>query len=116
MINQNYLIYDLTTSIGRHVALRGVPMIFIRSYGWNNTSDVDKINESRELYKGVLPLDLWMEMDRSEYNLIELESLDGVVDFLGDSFPESQASCTEPSQYVFYALYNDQGQIIESNE
>jgi hypothetical protein len=55
-------------------------------------------------------------MDLSEYNLIELESLDGVVDFLEDSFPESQATCTEPSQYIFYALYNELGQIIESNE
>lgn len=116
MIDQNYQIYDLSTSVGRHVALRGVPMIYIRSYGWNNTSDVDKINESRALYKGILPLDLWTKMDQSEYNLIELESLDGVVDFLEDSFPESQALCTEPSQYVFFALYNDMGQIIESNE
>lgn len=116
MINQNYQIYDLETSIGRHVALRGVPMIYIRAYGWNNTDDVAKINESREIYKGILPLDLWTQMDQSEYNLIELESLDGVVDFLEDSFPESQATCTEPAQYIFYALYNELGQVIESNE
>jgi hypothetical protein len=56
-------------------------------------------------------------MKQSEYVVVELERLDqGVLDYFDDNFPDSQASVANPEMYVFYALYNDLGQLIASNE
>ena len=115
MINTEYQIYDLETSIVRHAAAVGKPFIFIRSYGWNHSDDVEKINKSMEIYKTILPLDLYTMLFQSEWNIIELESMSDIMTFLEDSFPKSQSS-VEKEVYIFYALYNEQGQLILSNE
>jgi hypothetical protein len=38
------------------------------------------------------------------------------MEWLDDNLPQSQASCTTPENYIFYALYNAEGQQIATNE
>ena len=80
-----------------------------------NVDDVEKINKSIEIYKTILPLDLYTMLFQSEWNIIELESMSDIMTFLEDFFPKSQTS-VEKEMYIFYALYNEQGQLILSNE
>ena len=44
-----------------------------------------------------------------------LDRLGNMADFLQDTFPASQAS-VETEMYIYYALYNDEGQVIADNE
>ena len=100
-------------------------MVFLRAYGWNNSTDTVKINASMDLYKEIIPLDVWTSMHTGEFNVIELDNLsddsttgytiDDVMDFLEEAFPPNQAS-VEKEVYVFYAVYNASGQVILSNE
>ena len=117
MINQNYQIFNLQEILGRYAMTAGVPLAFIRVTGWNNSTNVDAINTSIARYSKMLESDLIADMKDSEYVVVELEKLDqGVLDYFDDNFPDSQASVANPEMYVFYALYNDLGQLIASNE
>lgn len=125
MENFDFQIYDLETSIGRYAKALSKPMVFLRAYGWNNSTDTVKINASMDLYKEIIPLDVWTSMHTGEFNVIELDNLsddpttgytiDDVMDFLEEAFPPNQAS-VEKEVYVFYAVYNALGQVILSNE
>ncbi|AOV58540.1 hypothetical protein T040910_035 [Synechococcus phage S-CAM3] len=115
MDNTEYQIYNLETFIGRYAALANKPLIFFRVYGWNNSTDVDAINASMTLYEDILPLDFTTLFKDSEYLVVEMESIIEAEQFLLDNFPQTQADVPK-EQYIFYALYNDLGQVILSNE
>lgn len=115
MDNTEYQIYDLQTFIGRYAALVGKPLIFFRVYGWNNSTDIDAINASIELYESILPLDFTTLFKSSETLVVEMDSIEEAERFLLDSFPSTQSEVPK-EQYIFYALYNDQGQVILDNE
>ena len=117
MINQNYQIFNLQEILGRYALAAGKPLAFIRVTGWNNSTDVDAINTSIARYTSMLESDLIADMKESEYVIVELERLDqGVMEYFEDNFPENQASVANPELYIFYALYNEDGQLIASNE
>lgn len=117
MINQNYQIFNLQEILGRYALEAGKPLAFIRVTGWNNSTNVDAINTSIARYSKMLESELIADMKESEYVVVELERLDrGVMEYFEDNFPESQAGVLTPEMYVFYALYNDLGQLIASNE
>jgi len=115
MNNTEYQIYNLETFIGRYAALAGKPLIFFRVYGWNNSTDVDAINASIQLYTDILPLDFTTLFRDSEYLIVEMETITEAEKFLTDNFPASQEG-TPKERYIFYALYNDEGQVIMDNE
>lgn len=115
MNNTEYQIYDLQTFIGRYAALAGKPLIYFRVYGWNNSTDVSAINSSIELYESILPVDFTILFKDSEYLIVEMDSLVEAETFLLDNFPKTQADVPK-EQYIFYALYNEQGQVILDNE
>lgn len=115
MDNTEYQIYDLQTFIGRYAALAGKPLIYFRVYGWNNSTDVDAINASIALYESILPIDFTILFKDSEHLIVEMDSILEAEKFLTDNFPETQAGVPK-EQYIFYALYNDQGQVILDNE
>lgn len=115
MDNTEYQIYDLQTFIGKYAGTVGKPLIFFRVYGWNHSTDVDAINSSIELYESILPLDFTTLFRGSEFLVVEMDSLVEAEQFLVDNFPSSQAECPK-EQYIFYALYNEQGQVILDNE
>ena len=115
MDNIQYQLYDLQTFIGRYAALTGKPLVYFRVYGWNNSTDVDAINASMELYSSILPLDYTTVFKDSEHVVLELEEMGDIMNFLQDNFPAQQAG-TPKEQYIFYALYNDEGQVILANE
>lgn len=115
-LNTNYTTAYMHDFIGSVAATKQKPVIFIRSWGWNNTTDVAAINASYDLYKTLLPLDIWTSMKESEFTFIEAENLVEALDWTEDVFPESQASTTNQANYIFYAVYNTVGQLIASNE
>jgi len=115
-MNQDYEVFYFDNFVGNYAADVGKPVVYLRSTGWNNSTDIDAINASYELYKEILPLDIWTALKQSEFVFMEVEDIDETIQFLDNDFPESQESTTTPENYIFYALYNAEGQLIESNE
>lgn len=117
MNNQNYQIFNLNEIFGKYALATGKPLAYIRSYGWNNSSNVEAINTSIATYEQLLETDIVADMKDSEHIIIELERLDSIVmEYFEDNFPESQSKTAVAEQYIFYALFNEQGQLIASNE
>lgn len=103
--------------IERYADERGKTILYLRSTGWNASSDVDAINASYAVYENILPNDIWTALKNSEHVFCEVDDdIADVQTWLGDNLPVSQASCTTPENYIFYSLVNAQGQQIASNE
>ncbi len=115
-MNTNYNVHYFEHFIGNYAALIKKPVVYFRSVGWNNSSNVDAINASWAVYEDILPGDLWTALKTSEQVFIECDDVGVMMNWLGDNFPQSQASCTIPENYIFYALYNAEGQQIATNE
>jgi len=115
-LNTNYVAKYFEDFIGESAKAKNRGVIFLRSWGWNNTKDIEQINASMELYKMRLPLDIYTALHQSEFVFVEIDNVVEAMEFCEDMFPQSQASTAEQAFYIFYAIYNDQGQIIASNE
>ncbi len=115
-MNTDYEVLYFDNFIGKYAAAIGKPVVYLRATGWNNSTNVDAINASYDLYKDILPLDLWTTLKNSELVFMEVEDITDTLNFLNNDFPESQATTATPENYIFYALYNAEGQIIASNE
>ena len=116
-ISTNYQVYDLETAIGKYAAKIQQPVLFLRTTGWNNSSDVDKINASKAIYADTVPTDMYNQLVNGEWHVTVLDELSDVEQFLDDTFPTSQAQvASNPEMYIYYALFNDHGQVIDSNE
>lgn len=114
-MNSEYQIYFFDNFIERYAKLFGKPVIYIRTYGWNHSQDIEKINESMSVWQDILPNDMFTVMKNSEFSFIEVDNLEEAVDFLESNFPLDQASVAYPELYVHFSLYNELGQIILSN-
>ena len=115
-MNTSYDAFYLDNFIERYATLKGKAVLYLRSTGWNNSSDVDAINASYETYKSILPLDMWTALKQSEYVFMEVDDMQMTIEFLEASFPASQAETTTPENYIFYSLCNVEGQTILTNE
>lgn len=115
-MNNDYEVFYFDNFIGKYAAATGKPVVYFRATGWNNSTNVDAINASYELYEDILPLDLWTALKTSEIVFMEVEDIEDTMNFLDHNLPESQATTSTPENYIFYALYNANGQIIVSNE
>ena len=116
-ISTDYQVYDLETAIGKYAAKIQQPVLFLRTTGWNNSSDVDKINASKAIYANTIPTDMYNQLVNGEWHVTVLDEMSDVQQFLIDTFPASQAQVADdPEMYIYYALFNDQGQVIDSNE
>ena len=116
-ISTNYLVYDLETIIGKYAAKIQKPVLFLQTTGWNNSSDVDKINASKAIYANTIPADMYNQLINGEWHVTVLDELSDIMQFVADTFPESQAQVADdPEMYIYYAVFNDQGQVIDSNE
>lgn len=114
MIISDYICVYFDDLILKYAVMVNKPIIFIRSYGWNNCENQEKIVESKKVYKQSLPLDVYTTMEQSEFSFIEIESVEEALEFCEDNFPESTDKC-EPEFYVHYKVFNGQGHIIASN-
>jgi hypothetical protein len=114
-MNSEYQIFFFDNFIERYAKLSGKPIIYIRTYGWNNSQDVEKINESMSIWQDILPNDMFTVMKNSEFSFVEVSNLEEAVDFLETNFPTSQAEVAFPELYVHFSLCNELGQIILSN-
>ena len=111
----NYDVFYFDNFIERYVASNNKSLIYLRSTGWNNSSDVDAINASYDLYRDLLPLDLFTALQNSEFVFVEVHDLVETEEFLTSNFPENQASCARPEDYIHYTLFNAAGQTIMAN-
>jgi hypothetical protein len=114
-MNTEYQIFHFDNFIENYAKMLGKPVIYIRTYGWNNSSNVDKINESMEIYKNILPVDIFNTMKNTEFLFIEVDNIVEAEEFLSHNFPESQSNVGFPELYVHFSLCNELGQIILSN-
>lgn len=115
-LNSEYRATYFDDFIGEAAVAKGKAILFIRSWGWNNTTDVAAINASMDFYKPLIPLDIWTAMTQGEFTFVECDDIAETLEWCEDTFPETQAGTTDQAKYIFYALYNDIGQIIDSNE
>ena len=116
-ISTDYQVYDLETIVGKYAAKIQQPVLFLQTTGWNNSSDADKINASKAIYANTIPTDMYNQMVNGEWHVTVLDELSDTQQFVADTFPESQAQVADdPEMYIYYVLFNDQGQAIESNE
>ena len=114
-MNTEYQIFHFDNFIENYAKMLGKPVIYIRTYGWNNSSNVDKINESMDFYKEILPLDIFNSMKQTEFLFVEVDDIAEADEFLDSNFPKSQSDVGYPELYVHYSLSNELGQIISSN-
>ena len=115
-MNSSYDAFYLDNFIENYAVLKGKAVVYLRSTGWNASSDVDAINASQELYKDILPPDLWTLLKNSEHVFAEVDDFDDMLNFLESNLPSSQASTTTPENYIFYSIANSDGQIVATNE
>lgn len=114
-MNTNYEGFYFDNFIERYAVAKGKAVIYLRSWGWNNSSNVDAINASMDVYREILPIDLFTLLSNSEFVFVEVDDIDEAYDFVSDNFPVSQESCTTPENYIHFTLYNELGQTIASN-
>lgn len=113
-MKQEYDTLHLANFIEKSVQLIGKPVVYMRSYGWNNSTDVDKINQSMDVYKQMLPVDMFNALHDSEFVFLILEDIEEAIQFFGDTFPKSQSEC-EKEYYIHFSIINEIGQTIYSN-
>lgn len=114
-MNTDYEVFYFDNFIERYAAEKNKAVIYFRAYGWNNSSNIDAINESMDLYRNILPLDLFTALHNSEYVFVEVDDINEAMEFLETNFPVSQETTATPEKYIHFTLYNSQGQSILSN-
>ena len=115
-LHANYTIDYLQDFIEESAKRQEKTIIFLRSTGWNSSTDVDAINASYDLYRSRLPLDIFTALQQSEYAFIICDNVTEAMEWCEDLFPINQASCTRPEDYIFYGVYSPQGQLLADNE
>ena len=116
-ISTDYQVYDIETIVGKYAAKIQQPVLFLRTTGWNKSSDLDKINASKAIYANTIPADMYNQLVNGEWHVVVLDELSDTMQFVADAFPESEAQVADdPEMYIYYAVFNDEGQVIDSNE
>lgn len=115
MLYTNYNVFYFDNFIEKYAATIGKPVIYLRSFGWNNSSNIDSINQSMSFYEQLLPTDVFNSLKNSEFVFMEMNNIQEAVTFVEDNFPTSQTDVGYPELYIHFSLYNELGQIILSN-
>lgn len=114
-MNSDYQIFHLDNFIENYAKMLGKPVIYFRVYGWNHSNDIERINESMNVYSEILPLDIFNTMKNTEFLFVEVDDIAEADQFLDTNFPKSQSDVGYPELYIHYSLCNEVGQIIASN-
>ena len=114
MINSTYECLYFQDMIEDYARSNETCVVYLRSYGWNNSDNVEKINESMDVYKNILPLDVFTALFQSEFVFVTIENIQEAMAFFDDVLPESQESC-EKEYYIHYTIYNSLGQVVANN-
>jgi len=115
MIVSDYNCLYFEDMLGKYARLIEKPIIFVRTVGWNDPDlNEEKVLESKEIYKNLLPLDVYTCISETESSVIEIDNIDEAILQIGDIFPESKDSC-EKELYIYFAVFNTKGQLVISN-
>jgi hypothetical protein len=111
----SYQVYEFQTIIEEYVKAKGKPHLFVRVVGPNKCKDVEKLNKIYDLYRHLVSHDVFTAIFYNEMFIMEFETVEAADAFLSDSFPNSPTD-GDPDYYIFGAVYNEQGQLVFSNE
>jgi len=115
MIVSDYNCLYFEDMLGKYARLIEKPIVFVRSVGWNDSYlDAEKVLESKEVYKNLLPTDIYTCISETEFNVIEIDSIEEAIEQFIDIFPENKDVC-EKEFYIYYAIFNVEGQLVISN-
>lgn len=113
-MTQDYTVLHFANQIEKFANLLGKPVVYLRSYGWNNSTDVEKINQSMDVYKSMLPIDIYNALHDSEFVFLEIDNLEEAIQYCEDTFPKDQSKC-EKEFYIHCSIINELGQTVYSN-
>jgi hypothetical protein len=111
----NYDAMEFSEFIESYISLAKTPLVFIRVTGPQSLNDADKANEVFNLYKQILDLEMYNLIFNNEFIFVKFETVEEAIQYCEDHFPESQSTCP-PEQFIYYAVYNSEGQVIVSND
>ena len=111
----NYQVYEFQTIIEEYVRAKGKPHLFVRVVGPNKCKDVEKLNKIYDLYRHLVSNDVFTAIFYNEMFIMEFDTVEEADTFLSDSFPNSPTD-GDSDYYIFGAVYNEQGQLVFSNE
>jgi len=115
MIVSDYNCLYFEDMLGKYARLIEKPIIFVRTVGWSDAySNAEKVLESKEVYKNLLPLDVYTCISETEFSVIEIDNIDEAISEVADIFPENKDSC-EKELYIYFAIFNVEGQLVVSN-
>lgn len=115
MIVSDYDCLYFEDMLGKYACLVKKPIIFVRTVGWNDPdSNAEKVLESKEIYKNLLPLDIYTCITETEFSVIEIDSIEEAISEICDIFPENK-DLEGKELYIYFAIFNSQGQLILSN-
>lgn len=115
MLVSDYNCLYFEDMLGKYARLIEKPIIFVRTVGWSDPdSNAENVLESKEVYKNLLPLDMYTCISETELSVIEIDNIDEAISEIADVFPENKDSC-EKEFYIYFAIFNVEGQLVVSN-
>jgi len=111
----NYDAMDFSEFIQSYISFSKKPFVFIRAVGPHSTNDVDVANQVFNLYKEILDNEMYTMIFNNEFVFVNFDSVEEALNYCEDRFPETQKTCPK-EQFVYYAVYNSEGQVIDSND
>ena len=110
----NYQAFQFSEMISDYAKRIEKPFVFIRASGPHSTNDVEVANKTFDLYRSILPLEIYTILFYNEIFFLSFDDIEQALEFCEDYFPSSQTKCS-PEEYVHYSIYNKEGQLIFSN-
>lgn len=111
----DYDAMDFSEFIESYISIKKKPLVYIRACGPHSTNDADLANQVFNLYKQILDTEMYTLMFNSEFIFVHFDTVEQAIEYCEDHFPKSQKTCPK-EQFVYYAVYNSQGEILESND
>lgn len=90
------------------------PTVLIRGVGPHNEVDSEKSKAAFELYKNMLPDEVYVAFSQDEFITVSFNTSEEAIDFCEDNFPVNKDKCPS-SQYVQVWAYNESGELLYSN-
>jgi len=88
------------------------PVIIVEKVGINNSTNEEKINEAYDLYKNLLPIEVFAALKQEKIFSVLFHSNGLAEDFARDFFPLKK---TDDEIYVKVMVFNNSGQLMYDN-
>lgn len=89
------------------------PVLIVEKVGINNSEDQEKIDAAYELYKQILPVEIFAALKQEKIFSVLFHSNGLAEDFARDMFP---AKKTDDEIYVKVLYFNNNGELLYDNQ